>query len=72
MQNYPACKDLRKYQREKKLSLEFANNKSADRSAHLPILISTSAVHLCCKLGTSEISIFYLDSVAEQESLGTT
>ena len=51
------------------LSLVFANNKGADQPAHTRSLISAFVIHLLesilSKLATSEVSIFYLVSVAE-------
>ena len=52
----------------------FANNKGADQPAHPRSLISAFVIHLLesikFKLDTSEISIFYVVSVAEQAGLG--
>ena len=51
----------------------FANNKGADQPAHQRILISAFIIHLLksiiSRLATSEISLFYLVSVAEETGL---
>ena len=61
---------------QENLSLVFANNKCADQSAPLHSLISTFVICLLegiiSKLATSEISIFYLVSVAEETDLSLT
>ena len=52
----------------------FANNKGADQFAHLRSLISAFAIHklnrIVFKLAPSEISLFYLVSVAEKAGFG--
>ena len=51
-----------------------ANNKGADQLAHRRSLISAFAIHLLnsiiLKLAPSEISLFYLGSVAEKAGFG--
>ena len=51
----------------------FANNTGADQPAHLRRLISAFVIRflesIICKLGTGEISIFKLGSVAEETDL---
>ena len=51
----------------------FANNKGADQPAHPHSLISAFAIKclesIISRLATSEISIFYLVSLAEQAGL---
>ena len=52
----------------------FANNKGADQLAHPRSLISAFAIHklnrIVFKLAQSEISLFYLVSVAEKAGFG--
>ena len=52
----------------------FANNKGADQLAHPRSLISAFAIHklnrIVFKLAPSEISLFYLVSVAEKAGFG--
>ena len=59
--------------REKPCLRRFANNKGADRPAHPHSLVSAFVIRLLesiiSRLATSEISIFYLVSVAEQAGL---
>ena len=59
--------------RRENLPLGFANNKSADQSAHPQILISAFVICLLesiiSRLASSEIPIFCLVSVAEQVDL---
>ena len=56
------------------LPLGTANNKGADQLAHPRSLISSFAIHklnrIVFKLALSEISLFYLVSVAEKASFG--
>ena len=56
--------------------LGFLNNTGADKPAHLHSLISAFVIHVLestiSKLTTSEISFFYLVSVAEQAGLNLT
>ena len=51
-----------------------ANNKGADQLAHPRSLVSASAIHklnlIVFKLAPSEISLFYLVSVAEKAGFG--
>ena len=58
------------------LSLGVANNKGADQPVHLHRLVSAFVIRLLeniiFTLATSEISIFYLVSAAEQVGLGMT
>ena len=58
------------------LSLGSANNEGADQPAHPHSLISAFAIRLLesiiAKLATSNISLFYLVSIADQAGLGTT
>ena len=58
------------------LSSGFANNKGTDQPAHPHSLISTFVIRLLeriiSKVATSEISNFYVASVAEQTDLGMT
>ena len=60
-------------QREKTCLWGFANNKGADQPAHPHSLISAFVIHLLksiiSRLATSEISLFYLVSVAEETCL---
>ena len=62
--------------REKICLPRFANNKCADQPAHLRSLASTFVIHLLeyfiSKLATSEISAFYLVSVADETGLSLT
>ena len=62
--------------REKTCLPGFANNKSADQAAHPRQLISAFVICLLesiiSKIATSEISIFYLVSVADKTSLNLT
>ena len=57
----------------RKRALGFENNKSEDQRAHPQRLISVFVICLLesiiARLDSSEISIFYLDSVAEQVDL---
>ena len=59
--------------REKTCLRRFANNKGADQPAHLRSLVSVFVIRLLesiiSRLATSEISIFYLVSIAEQAGL---
>ena len=58
------------------LSSVFANNKGADQTAHPRSLISAFVIRslerIIYRLATSEISIFYLVSLAEQDGLNHT
>ena len=60
-------------QREKTCLRGFANNKGADQPAHPRSLISAFVIRLLKsikpRLATSEISLFYLVSVAEETGL---
>ena len=62
--------------REKTSLRGFANNTGADQPAHLRSLISAFVIHflesIISRLDTSEISIFWLVSVAEQAGLNLT
>ena len=62
--------------REKICLRGVANNKGADQPAHTRSLISAFAIRLLesiiSKLATSEFSIFYIVSVAEQAGLNLT
>ena len=59
--------------REKNLSSGLANNKGADQPAHPRSQISAFVIRLLkriiSRLATSEISLFYLGSVAEETGL---
>ena len=59
--------------RPENLSLVFANNKGADKPAHLGSLISTFVICLLesiiSKLATSKVFIFLLVSVAVQKGV---
>ena len=58
------------------LSSGFVNKKGADQPVYMPSLISTFVIHLLERiistLATSEISMFYVVSEAEQAGLAMT